>query len=162
MLGLSRQDTRHIHEYCPSSSKIHASPPGKTHTCILGISKNANHSGCCKRRPAKGVRSLFFVFRTLSVTFRSLFLTLLSFFSSLFCQTPLPDSFCGRVNHCTQRTQFQIVALGPRCGVPARRARKAPKIEALKLAQSGSGGRPRRHKDAIMSYVYICIYVYML
>ena len=46
------------------------------------------HSGCRKRSAAKGVRSLFFVFGTLSVTFRSLFLTLLSLFSSLFCQTP--------------------------------------------------------------------------
>ena len=45
-------------------------------------------SGCRKRSAAKGVRSLFFVFGTLSVTFRSLFLTLLSLFSSLFCQTP--------------------------------------------------------------------------
>ena len=59
-------------------------------------------SGCRKRSAAKGVRSLFFVFGTLSVTFRSLFLMLLSLFSSLFCQTPfagllLPDSFCGRV-----------------------------------------------------------------
>ena len=45
-------------------------------------------SGCRKRSAAKGVRSLFFVFGTLSVTFRSLFLMLLSLFSSLFCQTP--------------------------------------------------------------------------
>ena len=45
-------------------------------------------SGCRKGSAAKGVRSLFFVFGTLSVTFRSLFLTLLSLFSSLFCQTP--------------------------------------------------------------------------
>ena len=48
----------------------------------------AHLSGCRKRSAAKGVRSLFFVFGTLSVTFRSLFLTLLSLFSSLFCQTP--------------------------------------------------------------------------
>ena len=40
-------------------------------------------SGCRKRRSAKGVRSLFFVFGTLSVTFGSLFLMLLSLFSSL-------------------------------------------------------------------------------
>ena len=46
------------------------------------------NSGCRKRRSAKGVRSLFFVFRTLSVTFWSLFLMLLSLLSSLFCQTP--------------------------------------------------------------------------
>ena len=45
-------------------------------------------SGCRKRSAAKGVRSLFFVFGTLSVTFRSLFLMRLSHFSSLFCQTP--------------------------------------------------------------------------
>ena len=45
-------------------------------------------SGCRKRRSAKGVRSLFFVFGTLSVTFWSLFLMLLSLSSSLFCQTP--------------------------------------------------------------------------
>ena len=45
-------------------------------------------SGCRERSAAKGVRSLFFVFGTLSVTFRSLFLTLLSLFSSLFCRTP--------------------------------------------------------------------------
>ena len=45
-------------------------------------------SPCRKRSAAKGVRSLFFVFGTLSVTFRSLFLMLLSRFSSLFCQTP--------------------------------------------------------------------------
>ena len=45
-------------------------------------------SGCRKRSAAKGVRSLFFVFGTLSVTFRSLFLMLLSHFSSLFYQTP--------------------------------------------------------------------------
>ena len=47
-----------------------------------------SESGCRKRSAAKGVRSLFFVLGTLSVTFRSLFLTLLSLFSSLFCQTP--------------------------------------------------------------------------
>ena len=45
-------------------------------------------SGCRKRSAAKGVRSPFFIFGTLSVTFRSLFLMLLSLFSSLFCQTP--------------------------------------------------------------------------
>ena len=54
-------------------------------------------SGCRKRSAAKGVRSLFFVFGTLSVTFRSLFLTLLSLFSSPFARLLLPDSFCGRV-----------------------------------------------------------------
>ena len=43
---------------------------------------------CCERRSAKGLRSLFFDFETLSVTFWSLFLMLLSLFSSSFCQTP--------------------------------------------------------------------------
>ena len=47
-----------------------------------------SESGCRKRKSAKGVRSLFFVFGTLSVAFWSLFLMLLSLFSSLFCQTP--------------------------------------------------------------------------
>ena len=47
------------------------------------------HSGCHKRRSAKGVRSLFFVFGTLSVTFWSLFLMLLSrFLPNSFCRTP--------------------------------------------------------------------------
>ena len=50
--------------------------------------KNEQLSGCRKRRSAKEVRSLVFVFRTLSVTFWSLFLMLLPLFSSLFCQTP--------------------------------------------------------------------------
>ena len=45
-------------------------------------------SACRKRSAAKGVRSLFFVFGTLSVTFRSLILMLLPLFLSLFCQTP--------------------------------------------------------------------------
>ena len=45
-------------------------------------------SGCRNRRSAKGVRSLIFVFGTLSVAFWSIFLMLLSLFSSLFCQTP--------------------------------------------------------------------------
>ena len=48
---------------------------------------------------AKGVRSLFFVFGTLSVTFRSLFLTLLPLFRHFFARLLLPDSFCGRVTH---------------------------------------------------------------
>ena len=39
-------------------------------------------SGCRKRRSAKEIRWVFFVFGTLSVTFRSLFLMLLSLFSS--------------------------------------------------------------------------------
>ena len=51
-------------------------------------------SGCRKRRSAKGVRSLFFVFGTLSIIFRSLFLTVLSLFSSLFAKLLLPNSFC--------------------------------------------------------------------
>ena len=49
-----------------------------------------HRSGCRKRSAAKGVRSLFFDFGTLSATFQSLFLMLLSLFSSLF----LPNSCC--------------------------------------------------------------------
>ena len=49
-----------------------------------------------QRRSAKGVRSLFFVFGTLSVTFWSLFLMLLSLFCRhFFAKLLLPDSFCG-------------------------------------------------------------------
>ena len=52
----------------------------------------------CRKRSAKGVRSLFAVFGTLSVTFGSLFLTLLPLFSSFVLPNSfLPDSFCGRV-----------------------------------------------------------------
>ena len=46
--------------------------------------KTARIPGCCRRRWAKGVRSLF----SFSGLFRSLFLTLLPLFSSLSCQTP--------------------------------------------------------------------------
>ena len=71
--------------------------PLKGPLLIRGLMKFNLKSGCRKRRSAKGVRSLFSVFRTLSVTFWSLFLMLLSLFSALFCQTPFADSFCGRV-----------------------------------------------------------------
>ena len=58
----------------------------------------SHFSGCRKRSAAKGVRSLSFVFGTLSVTFRSLFLMLLSlFFVTFFAKLLLPESFCGRV-----------------------------------------------------------------
>ena len=55
-------------------------------------------SGCRKGRSAKGpgVRSLFFVFRTLSVTFWSLFLMLPSLFlPSSFCRTPFAAGCFG-------------------------------------------------------------------
>ena len=55
-------------------------------------------SGCRKRRSAKGARSLFFVFGTVSVTFWSLFLMLpVTFLVTPFAELLLPNSFCGRV-----------------------------------------------------------------
>ena len=68
-------------------------------------------SGCRKRSAAKGVRSLFFVFGTLSVTFRSLFLMLLSLFSSLFFQTPFAGLLLRQgENRCLAqlKSHFQI------------------------------------------------------
>ena len=56
--------------------------------------------GCRKRRSVKGVRSLFWVFRTLSVAFWSLFLMLLSLFSSIFCKTP----FAGRLSQKSEKS----------------------------------------------------------
>ena len=87
-----------------------------------------NFSGCRKRSAAKkGVRSLFFVFGTLSVTFRSLFLTLLSLFSSLFCQTPfaglllrqgefwvLPEDYCKK-GPCNFNTEMFVSKVGNPC-----------------------------------------------
>ena len=68
-----------------------------THTHTLSLSLSlffffSLSTPCRKRRSAKGVRSLFFIFGTLSVTFWSLFGHFFwrscHFFSSLFCQTP--------------------------------------------------------------------------
>ena len=85
--------------------------PEKSHgvfgvsTWPIGCDTPSPFSGCRKRSAAKGVRSLFFVFGTLSVTFRSLFLTLLSLFSSLFCQTP----FAG-ISHWAAKSVAKMVA----------------------------------------------------
>ena len=76
----------------------HAQAPIASHTYEKYV-KSPN-SGCRKRSAAKGVRSLFFVFGTLSVTFRSLFLTLLSLFSSLFCQTPFAGLLLRQGDKC--------------------------------------------------------------
>ena len=65
--------------------------PQVCQTVVETVLEGECFAGCRKRGSAKGVRSLFFVFGTLSVTFWSLFLMLLSLFSSLFCQT----SFAG-------------------------------------------------------------------
>ena len=96
---------------------------------LFSPSKRALFSGCRKRSAAKGVRSLSFVFGTLSVTFRSLFLTLLSLFSSLFCRTPfaglllqqgdiclfLNVSLCFSLAFCgLPLFQFFFLSLSPR------------------------------------------------
>ena len=75
-------------------------------------------SGCRKRRSAKGVRSLFFVFGTLSVTFWSLFLMLLSLYSSLFCQTPFAGLLLGQgEGFLTKAGKSLDVGVGGRIGV---------------------------------------------
>ena len=71
----------------------------------------------------KRVRSLLFIFGTLSVTFWSLFLMLCHFFRHFFAKLLLPDSFCGRVkNHWERRG-------------------KTPKKKNKEILQKGREGR---------------------
>ena len=86
---------------CPKrkiAPKFHAKTGVKTekiHANFTLLGCGADISGCRKRRSAKGVQSLFFIFGTLLVTFRSLFLTL----SSLSCQTPFAGLLLRQGEH---------------------------------------------------------------
>ena len=103
----------------------------------------ASFSGCRKRSAAKGVRSLFSVFGTLSVTFRSLFLTLLSLFSPLFCQTPFAGLLLrqGDLSWCIYRLLLEHMQLFWHLGLPSRlEKQRSPHLQTKEptLGQQGS------------------------